>query len=517
MRTPLYVKTLLWFFLNVSLLAALVLVPIHAQYRWGFDWLLGGGTIERIRSLSDLIMGDLSQTAREEWTGKLENYSRAYHLRLYLFQNDGQQLAGDPVTLPPEVLRRLSEEPGRRSSFSSPMQPPRKKGSEGPSSTNAPRSSSFERFSPSFQRGDGEAVPRLTTSSLGPPISLIRSASPMGFWICVRIHYIESERSRPIYMSLLGRSDSLSAGGLVFDVQHLMITFIGMVVLSALLWFPFVRSITRSISEMTHATNQIAQGKFEARVHDRRRDELGDLGTAVNGMADRLSGYVQGQKRFLGGVAHELCSPLAKLRTALGILDEKVDESHKSFVRVASDKTEYMANLVNELLSFSKASLGASTIQLQTVSLREAVTKACEREAIEMTKIITDIDSALQVAAEPELLTRSLSNLLRNAIRHAGKAGPINVTASRQDHEAVICVSDCGPGVPEEELAHLFDPFYRVDASRARTTGGVGLGLTIVKACIESCGGSVACANRKPSGFEVTIRLKTPPVPGSAA
>jgi two-component system, OmpR family, sensor histidine kinase CpxA len=278
------------------------------------------------------------------------------------------------------------------------------------------------------------------------------------------------------------------------------------VALSALLWFPLVRGINRSIAQMTQATRQIAEGRFETRVAEGRRDELGDLGRAVNQMAERLAGLVAGQKRFLGDVAHELCSPLAKLRVSLGILDQRAGQEHKDYVARAEEEAAHIAGLVNELLSFSKASLAAPPAQLRPVIVRDAVEKAIRREVPDEMQIKLEIPDEMAVRADAELLTRALANLLRNAVRYAGEAGPITVAARREQDTVQIMVADCGPGVPASDLPRLFDPFYRADASRDRATGGVGLGLAIVKTCIESCGGAVACRNLEP-GLEVTIRL----------
>jgi two-component system, OmpR family, sensor histidine kinase CpxA len=113
----------------------------------------------------------------------------------------------------------------------------------------------------------------------------------------------------------------------------------------------------------------------------------------------------------------------------------------------------------------------------------------------------------LLILVDPELIVRAVSNLLRNAIHYAGSAGPITISTQTRENEIELVVADSGPGVPESELPKLFDPFYRVDTSRTRETGGVGLGLSIVKTCVETCHGSVACRNRKPSGLEVIMRL----------
>jgi len=140
--------------------------------------------------------------------------------------------------------------------------------------------------------------------------------------------------------------------------------------------------------------------------------------------------------------------------------------------------------------------------------VRDAAENAVRREAPDATRIQLEIPADVVARADPELLTRALANLLRNAVCYAGEAGPITVTARRQQDTVLITVADCGPGVPASDLPRLFDPFYRVDASRDRATGGVGLGLAIVKTCVETCGGVVACRNREPSGLEVTIQLQ---------
>lgn len=169
-----------------------------------------------------------------------------------------------------------------------------------------------------------------------------------------------------------------------------------------------------------------------------------------------------------------------------------------------------MSNLVNELLSFSKASIGGAKIKLQPVSLRELVNKAAAREtgnADNGPEMKIEVPTELQVMADPDLLLRAVGNILRNAIHHAGSAGPLTILAARDGASINLVVEDCGPGVPTSAIPSLFDPFYRVDASRARETGGVGLGLSIVKTCVESCGGGVRCENRDPRGLRVIIRL----------
>jgi len=118
----------------------------------------------------------------------------------------------------------------------------------------------------------------------------------------------------------------------------------------------------------------------------------------------------------------------------------------------------------------------------------------------------------------PDYLMRAISNLLRNAIRYAGDRGPVTVSARRDRDEISIAVSDHGPGLPEDEIDRVFTPFYRLETSRNRDAGGAGLGLAIVRSCVEACKGSVRCRNLAPSGLEVEIRLPAgAEVPASSA
>jgi two-component system sensor histidine kinase CpxA len=190
-------------------------------------------------------------------------------------------------------------------------------------------------------------------------------------------------------------------------------------------------------------------------------------------------------------------------------LEQRADEKQKTYLNDLREEVEEMSKLVDELLMFSKASLGGANIRLQPVELRAVVEKAVARESGlgGGSEVKMEVPADLRVMAEPELLLRALGNILRNAIRYAGQSGPIVITAARTGGNVELSIEDSGPGIPENAIAQVFDPFYRVDASRDRETGGVGLGLSIVKTCVESCGGAVRCENRQPHGLRVVTRL----------
>jgi two-component system sensor histidine kinase CpxA len=482
-RFPLYARILLLFFLNLALLAVMFWIPFRAQFRTGPDWFLPGDASDRIDAASDIILDELGHEPLAQWSETLKRFDSGYHNKVHFlaFDGHGVQMAGEAMGVPDEIRQRLHGPPG----------PP-------------PRPESRPEPSPGGMPKDEPPAPGRDPR----PKFMSHTKDPSRYWVVVRAMFRAPDQRRPAPLNLVLVSDTLGAGGLFFDAWPWIKLGLAAVALSALLWFPLVRGINRSIAQLTHVTRQIAEGRFEARVAEGRRDELGDLGQSVNQMAERLAGLVAGQKRFLGDVAHELCSPLAKLRVSLGILDQRAGEGQKDYVARAEEEAAHIAGLVNELLSFSKASLTAHAAPLRRVNVRDAIDKAVHRESDAAAQIRLDVPDDLAARADADLLTRALSNLLRNAIRYAGEAGPITVSAQREAAQVKITVADGGPGVPAGDLPRIFDPFYRADASRDRATGGVGLGLAIVKTCIESCGGTVTCRNREPAGLEVTIRLQ---------
>lgn len=486
LKFPLYAKILSWFFLNVLFLCVVFFVVARGEFHFGLDALVSGPAGWRFQAVTRLISEELRARPQTEWNGVLQRFNDAYHMRFLLFRENGEQIAGEPATLPPEVRARVTEHhgPPMRHEFQGgePMHPP-----PGEDARPAPPESPLQK-------------------------SMVHSRSPNRYWVMMRFPLPLPEQGpqprRPLPVVLLAESESLSGGGLFFDLTSWAIGGAAVVLVSMLFWFPLVRGITRSISRMTRATEQIAEGRFEVRTQVKRQDELGSLSEAINRMAGRLAGFVAGQKRFLGDIAHELCSPIARIQVALGILEQRGDEKQKEYLADLREEVEHMSSLVNELLSFSKASLGATKVKLQPVPLRLLVEKAIDRECGKTgADVRIDMPDDLCVLGEADLLLRAISNILRNAVHHAGQAGPITISAAREHETVTLLIEDRGPGIPAEALPKVFDPFYRVDTSRARETGGVGLGLSIVKTCVESCGGTVRCENREQGGLRVVVRL----------
>ena len=482
LRFPLLPKILAWFFLNLVVLGAAFFFVLKVQFRFGLDSLLSGRVGERIQAVSDLMTGELKAKPIGGWDEVLKNFGKAYKVQFFLFRQDGTQIAGESVPLPTAVLARITERRGMGEGLG-----------RGPPQGRGPH---WGREGPT-----GEPQARF----------ILRTATPAHYWVGVCLPLTEPGASRPWPVSLLLVSDSLSAGGLFFDPMPWVIVGFGALIFSVLLWIPLVRGVTRSLAQMTRAAEQISQGRFDARVDERRGDELGRLGQAINRMAARLAGFVTGQKRFLGDIAHELCSPIARIQVALGILEQRADDKQQAYVNDLREEVEQMSRLVNELLSFSKAGLTPQAVKLEPVNLAATAQRVLDSEAAQNSQVQIQIPDDLSVLAQPDLLFRALANLVRNAVRYAGQAGPITISALRRDRAVVVTVADQGPGVPEASLQHIFDPFFRAEPSRSRDTGGAGLGLAIVKTCVEACQGTVSATNRVPKGLAVNIVLNAAP------
>ncbi|HEX4808897.1 MAG TPA: ATP-binding protein [Bryobacteraceae bacterium] len=458
-------------FLNLVLLIVVFLVFARVQYRFDLSSFLLAPARDRILSVSRLIALNLEETSPASWDQVLQQYASKYEAQLFLFDDSGNQYGGAKVTLPPQVAAGTRHDP-----FGSRRQ-------QGASSQPVPR-----------PLGDG-------------PIFLITAGRPSEYWVGTDIPIWAVRSNRPIHGFLIWRFRTLWTNTFFFNYKAWATVILATILVSVICWLPLIRGLTHFISELTHATRRVAEGHFDIKLPVRRQDELGQLSTSIHQMTERLANFVHGQRRFLSDVAHELSSPVARMQAALGILEQRVQEGPQSYVSDALEELQHMSELINELLLFSKAQIGGSKIDLKPVNVADTVRRAVEREASPESLIEMQVGEQLEVVANPEYLFRSLANVIRNAIRYAGNFGPITISAKNGNSEVAIMVTDNGPGLPESELDKVFKPFYRPEFARQRETGGVGLGLAIVRNCVEACDGSVRCRNRSPRGLEVEIRL----------
>jgi two-component system, OmpR family, sensor histidine kinase CpxA len=291
------------------------------------------------------------------------------------------------------------------------------------------------------------------------------------------------------------------------------------VITSGLVCYLLSWYLTKPILRLRTAARQLAAGDLKVRtgVHaGRRRDEIAGLMRDFDAMAERLETLLRAQSRLLNDISHELRSPLARLNVALGLARQRADVESVDML----DRIELEASRLNELigriLTLARLEDGEQLVAQTPVPLGELVSSITEDAEFEAQARHCHVRTSVaegnwMVRGNASLLHSAVENVVRNAIRYTQEGSSVDIELVGDErssiHEAVLRVSDSGPGVPADALEKLFEPFYRLDDARGRQTGGVGLGLAITERAVRFHGGKVRAFNREGGGLTVEIRL----------
>jgi signal transduction histidine kinase len=274
------------------------------------------------------------------------------------------------------------------------------------------------------------------------------------------------------------------------------------------LCFGLAAWVSSPLRAMQRVVEEYGEGKLSLRMGSKRRDEFGKLSRAFDQMADRILTLLEAERRLLADISHELRSPLARLSVAAELLDEP--EEREGAKRQIKRETERLNQLIGGLLEVTRAEGDPAHLRRDPVELTALLTDIvndCSYEARERNvEIHYEAPPELVAEGDAELLRRATENVLRNALRYAPPASVVHFSGSHQEDGFVIQIRDAGPGVPEEQLVRIFDPFFRVEDDRNRRQGGTGLGLSIARRAIEVHGGQISASNANP-GLLVEIRL----------
>jgi two-component system sensor histidine kinase RstB len=277
--------------------------------------------------------------------------------------------------------------------------------------------------------------------------------------------------------------------------------FIGLVV------YLLVRRLERRVQALETAATHIAQGSLQTRVPVTGADSVGRLAATFNGMAEHLQRSLMIQRELVRAVSHELRTPVARLRFGLEmVVDATTPEARHKYLQGMDHDIQDLDKLVDEMLTYARLEQGAPTLNFQRVDLEQLVDQVIAelaplRAAVQVSRGLCRIAADCQgawVEAEPRYLHRALQNLLSNAIRHAESRVLISFEMDAQ--RCRIDIEDDGPGIPESAWERLFTPFMRLDDSRARASGGHGLGLSIVRRIINWHGGRALIAHSEQLG-----------------
>ena len=266
---------------------------------------------------------------------------------------------------------------------------------------------------------------------------------------------------------------------------------------------------SRPIRALRSAFEAASSGDLAPRFAGTRRagDELSDLGRDFDRMSAQLRALMEGQRRLLHDVSHELRSPLARLQAAVGLAHQQPDKIGSSLARIERESVR-MDKLVGELLTLSRLDASPGRVQGEALDLTELVDQIAADARFEAgpgaPRINVDAPGAIPVHADPDLLWSALENVVRNAIRHGGSGGSIDIVLRADERCAHVEVLDRGPGIAPEHLASVFEPFFR---SNPDNVDGHGLGLAIAQRVLTAHGGGIEASNREGGGLQVRLSL----------
>jgi signal transduction histidine kinase len=275
--------------------------------------------------------------------------------------------------------------------------------------------------------------------------------------------------------------------------------------------------MTGPLRKLTAAAQGIAGGDLSQRVDIKSKDEIGELGLAFNEMAESLSRAETLRQNMTADIAHELRTPLSVIRANLEAVLDGVFEPDMENVAAIHKETVLLSRLVDDLQELALAEAGQLRIERESTDLGDlvervvtGVTARAEREGVTLVRdLAPDLPS---VSVDSQRISQVLSNLIDNALRHSSEDGQLTVRAVRAGQSVQVDVVDKGPGLSPEELSLAFERFYRGDKARSRQTGGVGLGLSIVRQLVEAHGGRVWAESTEGQGatFSFTLPVETP-------
>jgi signal transduction histidine kinase len=286
------------------------------------------------------------------------------------------------------------------------------------------------------------------------------------------------------------------------------------VAIAFLLTFFLSRRILSPVRALTTAVRQLGQGDLSQRVQLKDQGEIGELAQAFNSMACDLERAENLRRNMVADAAHELRTPLTNIRGYLEAIRDGLKEPDAESISSLSEEAALLSRLVDDLQELSLAEAGELRLNREAADISNLIKQSVlSRQTQAETKGISltaDLPENLPAINMDSLrIGQVLNNLVANAIIHTDRGGSVAVSAKEQDDTVKVSVTDTGEGIPAEELPNIFERFYRTDRSRARATGGTGLGLTIARRLVEAHNGNIEVKSEQGKGSTFSFTLPT--------
>lgn len=294
------------------------------------------------------------------------------------------------------------------------------------------------------------------------------------------------------------KRSALLGGGIASGIALLLSAFLISQVLSPL------RLLSR-------ATERIARGDLTQRVALKARDEFGQLGTSFNRMIDNLRRSETIRQTMTADIAHELRTPVTIIQGNLEAILDGIYQPTAETIAPIYEETLHLGRLIDDLRDLALAEAGELRLNKEPTDLVTLVNQVTEMVSSSLErgpKLHVRVDHSLpKVSLDPKRIRQVMANILSNALRHTPATGEIWVEVLQEGGELELRVTDSGPGIPPEDLPHLFERFYRGDQARSRSAGGSGLGLAVAKQWVEAHGGRIWAENSEQTGARFVVRL----------
>ncbi len=316
-----------------------------------------------------------------------------------------------------------------------------------------------------------------------------------------------------VYTFLVSPSRASHSVWTTADARWLLFV-IALLVSGIVSWF-LATAISGPVRKLRHATVALAGGDLDVRVAEsvgKRRDELGMLGRDFDSMAENLQRAATRQIELSRNISHELRSPLARMRVAVELAKQKHGDMPE-FERLDSE-AERLDALIGQILSYTKLDASPDTdpepIELVDLinEVVENVNYECKAEGIDGVSVVARIDASPVTLGHVDAMVSAIENIVRNAVHHSPPESEVKIHLSQDNENALIDVRDSGPGVDEEDLRRLFEPFFRTPTSaESKNARGTGLGLAIAKRAVGVNGGTISARNHPDGGLLVRVLL----------